>query len=116
MLSVSEMEMLKEIFASDDVVLDRIDSEECHCGTEISILLEEFIKYNSLKKALSNYQTRYAALNAEMYDLYMAVHGNAIVLSATLAELELKNEAIPRWILEKTKAILDEYLIFRGFR
>ena len=39
--------MLKEIFASDHVLLDRIDSEECQCGTEISILLEEFIKYNS---------------------------------------------------------------------
>ena len=116
MLSIPEMEMLKEIFASDDVVLDSIDSEECHCETEISMLLEEFIKYSSLKKALSNYQTRYAALNAEIYDLYMAVHGNAIVLSATLAELELKKDGVPGWMLEKTKAILDEYLIFRGFR
>ncbi|MHB1708253.1 MAG: hypothetical protein ACYCT2_02105 [Thermoplasmataceae archaeon] len=116
MLSVTEKEMLKEIFPGEDASLDRVDSEECQCETEISMLLEEFIKYNRLRKTLSDYQTRYAAINAEIYDLYMAVHGNAIVLSATLAELELKKEVIPGWLLEKTKAILDEYLIFRGFR
>jgi len=108
--------MLKEIFTSEEEVVDRVDSEAYQYETEISMLLEEFTKYNSLKKVLADYQTRYAALNADIYDLYMAVHGNAIVLSATLAELDLKKEAVPGWILEKSKAILDEYLIFRGFR
>ncbi len=116
MLSGSDKDALREIFTAEHEVLEQIESNEIQYLNEISILLDEFTHYRELKSELLDLQTRYAALNAEMYDLYMAVHSNAIVISATLAELDLKGIMIPHWVADESRKILEEFLIFKGFR
>ena len=116
MLTAVDEKAIREIFVGEPRILDEIVSGERRYLNEISILLEELSQYKKLKAQLSTLQTKYAALNAEMYDLYMAVHGNAIVISATLAEHNLRGENIPEVVERDAKIILDEFLIFKGFR
>ncbi|OWP56268.1 MAG: hypothetical protein B2I17_06705 [Thermoplasmatales archaeon B_DKE] len=106
----------REIFAGEPGLIDELLSNENQYGKELSILLEEFFEYKKLKTEMAALQTRYAALNAEIYDLYMAVHSNAIIISATLAEHELMGNEPPDDMQEDAREILNEFLIFRGFR
>jgi len=107
---------VREIFAGEPGLVAELLSKEDQYGKELSILLEEFFEYKKLKTEMAALQTRYAALNAEIYDLYMAVHSNAIIISATLAEHELMGNEPPDEIQEDTRDILNEFLIFQGFR
>lgn len=117
MLTDRDKSALNEIFAgAGGEVVDEILSNQGMYEDDLDELLNEFHYNNKLKLELSALQTRYSALNMEIYEKYMAVHSNAIVISALIAENNLKNNGNDAQVDVDTRTILDEYLFFTGFR
>jgi hypothetical protein len=112
-----EISALREIFKGEEIgiISNILENPEMY-ENEIDELLNEYYYHRNLTAELSSLQTRYSSLNIELYDLYMAVHSNAIVISAKVAENSLMNKGVGESLTTEIQKILDEYLIFKGFR
>ncbi|MEM0155998.1 MAG: hypothetical protein QW597_05295 [Thermoplasmataceae archaeon] len=117
MIDQTKITALREIFKGEEMstitaILENYERYE----SDINELLSLYYDHRNLSAELSSLQTKYSALNIELYDLYMAVHSNAIVISAKIAESNLMNKGIKESLMVELQDILDEYLIFKGFR
>ena len=113
---------------TDDNIL-RILSGDGFSDKETGIIRQSYAEYedllkeleaqielhNRLREKLNDLHTKYARYSYELYETYMAVHINAISISARRGELSLMGKEIPKAIQEDMDSLLDQYTIITKF-
>ncbi|GEM_PF-5336168 len=77
---------------------------------EILELGEEIERFKQLMQKKLKLQSEYAKINYLIYETYMSVHQNAIVISALYSESRIKMGQLDPGIVDKIEYILDKYL------
>lgn len=96
-----------------DIEISEIMERESNHRELLEELLIESRKSVNLRKTLTNLHKLYARYNYEIYENFMAVHVNAIAISAKKAEISLLRIDLPDNIKEIMENILDEYLLLK---
>lgn len=78
----------------------------------IDSITREVRKHFDLTQKKLGLMSRYASLNYSIYDLFMSVHDNAIVIGGLNAEAKIRGIELGKDADEKIKIIMDRYLMF----
>ncbi len=104
----------KLLHLNEDEVNELRTNAEAYEG-EISELIDAYSEYSATMEKKLAIDSEYSSLNYKLYESFMEVHKNAIIISALRSECSIKKIDLGGEADNKIKRILEKYLIIKKF-
>ncbi|MCL4315122.1 MAG: hypothetical protein M1454_05305 [Candidatus Thermoplasmatota archaeon] len=109
------IEKLTGIVKLSDEEINEITSAMDTYSEVLQELIEVHTKFSQAFERKMQLDTRYASLNYKLYETFMEVHKNAIIISALRTELGIRGKDLGEEANSKISRILRKYLVIDKF-
>ncbi len=112
---MEETRTVSRILGLSEIEKEEIENNHIEYEEMVSELLEVYAEYSRLLGEKLKLDSTYASYNYKIYESFMEVHKNAIILSALSSEIKMKKIDLGEEAVSRVSRILDRYLMLERF-
>ena len=114
-MNLEDLELVSHILRIDGEEKKELLASGGRYDEEIAHLLDAYRKYSELLERKLSLDSRYASLNYKLYETFMEVHKNAIIISALKSEVSIRKIELGGEAEDRIDRLLKKYLIIEKF-
>ena len=114
-MSPDRLELVSSLVGLSSAEKDSITAVAEEYEDSVDSLVAAYQEYSQLLKRKLEIDSRYASLNYKLYESFMEVHKNAIIISALRSEVQIKKLELGGEAEDRIAHILKKYLIIEKF-